>query len=254
MATEVYWTARDLDHWTGVGNHHFILIVLAAGDNLAYPAMDENGRRFVTLGAFKKPVGGMNRLIFEHNNDADVKSVREFIDPDKHTKWWKSDFDLERHRVSPPGKLSGLGFAQKCVQLAKTYKTNEIMNPVRYTALDDNCAAWVNCLLEAARVPYTIRLQAGEFWGVDWGEEDRRIAHLFQSAKPQTVKPPSGKSGPPTPAAKLYTVKAGDSLSKISKQFYGRVDRWQKIYQTNKQVIGANPNLIRPGQQLTIPK
>jgi nucleoid-associated protein YgaU len=51
-----------------------------------------------------------------------------------------------------------------------------------------------------------------------------------------------------------YTVKPGDSLWKIAEQSYGRGDQWRKIYEANKQVIGGNPNLIQPGQQLTIPQ
>ncbi len=46
-----------------------------------------------------------------------------------------------------------------------------------------------------------------------------------------------------------YTVKSGDNLSRIA-QKYGTT--WQKIYNDNKDVIGSNPNLIRPGQVLVI--
>lgn len=47
-----------------------------------------------------------------------------------------------------------------------------------------------------------------------------------------------------------YTVKKGDNLTKIAKQFG---TTWQKIYEANKSIIGGNPNLIKPGQVLTIP-
>ncbi|ASN68103.1 putative peptidoglycan-binding LysM protein [uncultured Caudovirales phage] len=46
---------------------------------------------------------------------------------------------------------------------------------------------------------------------------------------------------------KTYTVKSGDSLSKV----FGK--DWRKVYEANKSVIGANPNLIKPGQKLVIP-
>lgn len=46
-----------------------------------------------------------------------------------------------------------------------------------------------------------------------------------------------------------YTVKGGDSLSKIySKLGY---KSWQDLYNANKSIIGSNPNLIRAGQQLS---
>lgn len=58
---------------------------------------------------------------------------------------------------------------------------------------------------------------------------------------------------PQTPAASSYTVAKGDSLSKIAKRFYGDAAKWRRIYDANKAVIGANPDLIKPGQVLTIP-
>jgi nucleoid-associated protein YgaU len=51
-----------------------------------------------------------------------------------------------------------------------------------------------------------------------------------------------------------YTVKSGDSLSKIAKKYYGDPMKYTVIYEANKALIGDNPNLIHPGQVLTIPK
>ena len=52
-----------------------------------------------------------------------------------------------------------------------------------------------------------------------------------------------------------YTVKAGDSLSTISQQFFGNMngDNVARIYFSNQSLIGPNPNIIRPGQKLYIP-
>jgi nucleoid-associated protein YgaU len=55
------------------------------------------------------------------------------------------------------------------------------------------------------------------------------------------------------PAGRTYTVVKGDSLSKIAKAHYGKMDRWKVIYEANRAVIGSNPDLIKPGQVLTIP-
>ena len=49
-----------------------------------------------------------------------------------------------------------------------------------------------------------------------------------------------------------YTVKAGDCLWNIAKKFYGNGAQYTKIYNANKNII-KNPNLIYPGQVLTIP-
>jgi nucleoid-associated protein YgaU len=55
------------------------------------------------------------------------------------------------------------------------------------------------------------------------------------------------------PKKKTYTVKSGDSLWKIAASLLGDGSKWNKIYEANKTVIGGNPNLIKPGQVLTIP-
>ncbi len=46
-----------------------------------------------------------------------------------------------------------------------------------------------------------------------------------------------------------YTVKSGDNLTKIAKIYN---TTWQNIYNTNKDIIGNNPNLIKVGQKLLI--
>jgi nucleoid-associated protein YgaU len=52
------------------------------------------------------------------------------------------------------------------------------------------------------------------------------------------------------PATTNYTVKGGDSLSKIGKKF-GKT--WQEIYNANVAVIGDNPDHIEVGMDLQIP-
>jgi nucleoid-associated protein YgaU len=56
----------------------------------------------------------------------------------------------------------------------------------------------------------------------------------------------------PSQATREYTIKSGDSLSKIARQFYGNAAEWQKIYNANKDQI-KDPNLIYPGQKIKIP-
>jgi nucleoid-associated protein YgaU len=50
-----------------------------------------------------------------------------------------------------------------------------------------------------------------------------------------------------------YTVQHGDTLSAIAQQAYGDGNQWPVIYNANFKVIGADPNLIRPGEVLVIP-
>ncbi|MES2538087.1 MAG: peptidoglycan-binding protein LysM [Pseudomonadota bacterium] len=52
--------------------------------------------------------------------------------------------------------------------------------------------------------------------------------------------------------AAFYTVKSGDNLSKISKQFYGDANQYNKIFEANKPML-TDPDKIYPGQTLRIP-
>jgi nucleoid-associated protein YgaU len=61
------------------------------------------------------------------------------------------------------------------------------------------------------------------------------------------------KPATPPPVPKTYTVQAGDTLSKISKQFYGDAGKYMKIFEANRDKL-SNPDLIKVGQVLTIPE
>ena len=52
---------------------------------------------------------------------------------------------------------------------------------------------------------------------------------------------------------RTYTVKPGDSLSKISKELYGNANEYMKIFEANRDVL-SDPNKISPGQTLKIPE
>ena len=60
------------------------------------------------------------------------------------------------------------------------------------------------------------------------------------------------KGGSSTTATKVYTVVAGDSLSKIATREYGTANDWNRIYEANRDVL-KDPDKIYPGQKLKIP-
>lgn len=70
---------------------------------------------------------------------------------------------------------------------------------------------------------------------------------------PEDYSDVTGGSSSTAPAAgRTYTVKSGDSLSKIAKELYGDAKRWNEIYEANRDRV-QNPDLIQPGWTLRIP-
>ena len=56
----------------------------------------------------------------------------------------------------------------------------------------------------------------------------------------------------PSEEARYYTVKSGDTLSKISKDMYGDANQYNAIFEANKPML-KNPDRIYPGQMLRSP-
>lgn len=50
----------------------------------------------------------------------------------------------------------------------------------------------------------------------------------------------------------IYTVKSGDTLSKISKKYLDNANRYNDIFNLNKDIL-TNPDVIKIGQRLKIP-
>ncbi|WP_299391505.1 LysM peptidoglycan-binding domain-containing protein [uncultured Gelidibacter sp.] len=49
-----------------------------------------------------------------------------------------------------------------------------------------------------------------------------------------------------------HTVKSGETLGKIAKQYYGDASKYQKIFSANTDIL-KNPDMIHPDQELIIP-
>jgi nucleoid-associated protein YgaU len=50
----------------------------------------------------------------------------------------------------------------------------------------------------------------------------------------------------------FYTVVRGDTLSKVSKEYYGNANLYNKIFEANRPML-SHPDKIYPGQMLRIP-
>uniref|UniRef100_UPI0030ECE922 LysM peptidoglycan-binding domain-containing protein n=1 Tax=Aquipuribacter hungaricus TaxID=545624 RepID=UPI0030ECE922 len=56
-------------------------------------------------------------------------------------------------------------------------------------------------------------------------------------------------AAPAAPSGRVYTVRSGDTLGSIAR---ANGTTWQSLYAANRDVVGANPGLIRIGQQLRL--
>jgi len=78
---------------------------------------------------------------------------------------------------------------------------------------------------------------------------DITVSETAQPARTQTA----GASVTGGSSSRTYTVQSGDTLSKISKQFYGSANLYMKIFEANRNQLD-DPNQIKVGQQLLIPE
>ena len=82
----------------------------------------------------------------------------------------------------------------------------------------------------------------------NWAQELTADISVDPNAKPAQAQGASVSGG----QLRTYTVKPGDSLSKISKQLYGNANEYMKIFEANRDVL-SDPDKISPGQTLKIP-
>lgn len=74
-------------------------------------------------------------------------------------------------------------------------------------------------------------------------------------AKPQAAPAigPQAAPAPPAEEERWHEVQKGETLSGIAKQYYGKANLYNKIFEANRNILN-NPDLIKPGQKLKIPK
>jgi nucleoid-associated protein YgaU len=77
----------------------------------------------------------------------------------------------------------------------------------------------------------------------DWKNDIVADINVVQQAQPV------GTSGA---GSRTYTVKSGDTLSKIAKEHLGDANSYMKIFDANKDQL-TDPDKIKPGQVLKIP-
>ena len=80
-----------------------------------------------------------------------------------------------------------------------------------------------------------------------------KVAKITSETKVAVEENRASEDAPSSKLPTTYTVKSGDCLWNIAKEFYGNGSKYNLIFNANKDKI-KNPNLIYPNQVLTIPK
>lgn len=137
----------------------------------------------------------------------------------------KEPFRFLVSRVSPSGRL--------------LYDTNMKVSLENYTATED-----------ATKGPdVTVSITLKQY--ISYSTKTVTVVKPKPEKKP-VVQQKKKRETSSAPKVKTYTVKSGDCLWNIAKKYYGNGAQYTKIYNANKGKI-KNPNLIYPGQVLTIP-
>lgn len=79
---------------------------------------------------------------------------------------------------------------------------------------------------------------------------DISVDQTLAASQPKTASAGAAVGGG---QSKTYTVKSGDSLSRISQEFYGNANQYMKIFEANRDKLN-DPNKISPGMELKIPE
>jgi nucleoid-associated protein YgaU len=84
-------------------------------------------------------------------------------------------------------------------------------------------------------------------------EQERPDFSNVQSSVTSTEEITGGGGGGGGAGAQTYTIEKGDTLSAISKRFYGKAKFWSQIFEANRDVI-ENADKIFPGQVIKLPQ
>ncbi|HJH03207.1 MAG TPA: hypothetical protein K8W19_04175, partial [Victivallis vadensis] len=129
-----------------------------------------NGAQGWTNGGQEKD----GKLVSTPNEGNDLQSIRELRDPQNYPPGTFSDWDGEMHEIPTPQGMTDTQFIKALQKAIYEYQNN-----CPYSLVDENCAAWVNSMLERVGIPQSERERLGEFFGVDWGEEDLIPSQYF---------------------------------------------------------------------------
>jgi nucleoid-associated protein YgaU len=129
----------------------------------------------------------------------------------------------------------------QAVQQAEPLKASALLNHIKQLGLSYNT-------LTVKTSGDTVTLQGA----VNTQEEAEKLALAVGNVEGVSAVDNQLDVVNPTPEAQYYTVKSGDTLSKISKEVYGDPMKYEMIFEANKPML-KSPDLIYPDQVLRIP-
>lgn len=142
-------------------------------------------------------------------------------------------------------------------------KAVEFMNNVMNL---EGCARFVmtggaNPIAMNCRIAFSVKELGGDVGTIyytitikEYKEVKARQIKVKNSFKVAQIKQETTGRASTQSTTRTYTVKSGDCLWNIAKKYYGNGAEYMKIYNANSGIFkGRSPNLIYPGDVLTIP-
>lgn len=156
---------------------------------------------------------------------SELKTASSYLNKLEKLKTSKESFQFIVIRTNPKGKM--------------LFNTNIAVSLEDYQITED--------AKEGLDLKVTIKLK-------QYVEYSTKTVQVTKKATKTTAKKTTKRKSTKKTSStkKTYTVKKGDCLWNIAKKYYGNGSYYTKIYNANKDKI-KNPNLIYPGQVLTLP-
>ncbi|CAL9359343.1 transglycosylase family protein [Streptomyces sp. Tu 3180] len=203
------------------------LTVTAGGAGMALPLMGTGAAQAADVETWDKVAA------CESSNDWDINTGNGFYGGLQFTQSTWEEFGGTRY--APRADL-----ATKDQQIAIAEKVLDGQGP----------GAWPSCSVRAglARGGDTPDIRpAADRSDRDGGKKSGKTGRSsVEDVKPHTT--PQSRAG----RAEMYTVVHGDTLSGIAADERVR-GGWRGLYEANRSAIGADPDLILPGQRLALP-
>jgi len=183
----------------------------------------------------------------------------------KKAKLTDVDFDVLIPQVQYPFALYKDGFQKASYYMEKFEALKTSQEPFQFivTRTLPNGKMLFDTNMKVSMEDYKVKEDSKEGFDLlatitlkqfrDYGTKTANVT--FTQSKPkatvQATRPAESSPAPKT-TGKTHTVVKGDTLWGIAKKYYGNGSQYMKIANANKDKV-KNPNLIYPGQVLTIP-